>query len=44
MATVEMFRGKVVVLCPVKAHLKYVVVLQNNLRMQVKDIETATPY
>jgi len=43
MATVEIIRVKLVVLCPVKAHLKYVVVLQNNPRIQVKGLESATP-
>jgi hypothetical protein len=43
MATVEIFRVKVVVVCPVKAHLKNVVVFQNNPRIQVKDLEIATP-
>jgi hypothetical protein len=44
MVTIEIFRGRLIVLYPVKAHLKYVVVLQNNLRIQVKDFETAAPY
>jgi len=43
MATVEIFRVKVVVLFPVKAHLKNVVVFQNNQRIQVKGLEIARP-
>ena len=44
MATMEVFRGKVVVQCPVKARLKHVVVLQNNPRTQVKYLESAVLY
>jgi hypothetical protein len=43
MATVEIFRVKLVALCPVKAHLKKVVVFQSNPRIQVKGLESATP-